>query len=110
MSDIFDFPVLQESATATAQEVLASVMESKKYTPSKVPEWIESITSILVEKLRELSPNFKYVVSCTIVQKVGAGFHYDCVTHWDPKTDAHLTAKFENETMICLCTVFGIAL
>eukprot|EP01041_Mallomonas_annulata_P006108 gene6108-12367_t len=99
MSEIFDFPAIQESANTIAQEVLAANMESKKYTPGKVPEWIETITTQCIERLRELSPNFKYVVSCIIVQKLGAGIHYDCVTHWDPKTDGSTTARFENDSM-----------
>ena len=40
----------------------------------------------------------------------GAGLHYESVSHWDPKTDGSITVKFENEYLICLCTVMGAAI
>jgi len=110
MADIYEFPPIQDSARNIAQEIITQVLESKKYAPGKVPEWIDSITSRCIERLKELSPNFKYVVSAIIVQKVGAGIHYDCVTHWDMKTDGSVTTRFENDTLLCFCAVLGIAL
>jgi hypothetical protein len=38
-----------------------------------VSGWTDEITKIAAEELGRLSPNFKYAVSCTIVQKKGAG-------------------------------------
>ena len=108
--DVYNFSAIQQQATLTAQEILQQALESKKYSPGKATEWIDTITSRCIEALRGLSPNFKYVVSVIIVQKAGAGLHYDCVTHWDSKADGSTTVKFENETMICFCAVLGIAL
>jgi len=42
--------------------------------------------------------------------QVGAGLHYESVAHWDAKSDAAVVARYENETMVCLCTVVGVAL
>ena len=50
------------------------------------------------------------IVSSFIIQKVGAGVHYESVSHWNAQTDGAITTKYENDSMICLCSVFGIAI
>jgi hypothetical protein len=50
------------------------------------------------------------IVSVIILQKTGAGLHYDCASHWDTKTDGAVTSKFENDTIVAIITVFAIAL
>jgi dynein light chain Tctex-type 1 len=50
------------------------------------------------------------VVNCLILQKAGAGLHYNCVTHWDAKHDSSVTVKFENDSLSCIVTIFGIAI
>jgi hypothetical protein len=64
----------------------------------------------VVSQLREACPNFKYVVTASIMQKTGFGLHYDMVSCWDPQTDGAISAKFENDNIICICTVIGVAI
>ena len=71
---------------------------------------MEAVNSACVERLKELSPNFKYISSTIILQKTGAGLHYDCASHWDTKTDGAVTSKFENDTILAINTVFAVAL
>jgi dynein light chain Tctex-type 1 len=106
----FEFPQLSEVATKTALDVMFKILESKKYTASKTAEWADLIGNQIIEKMRATAPYFKYLVTCFIVEKVGAGLHYESVSHWDPKTDGSITAKFENDSIICLCTVAGVAI
>lgn len=86
------------------------VLESKKYNPAKTSEWTDQMGNKILEKLRDVSPYFKYVVSCVIVQKVGAGLHYESIAHWDSKTDGLLTTKFENDSLICITTIVAAAI
>lgn len=44
------------------------------------------------------------------MQSTGCGVHMESLTHWDPKTDGSVTIKYENESLVCICTVMGIAL
>ena len=111
MADQFEFPPLCKSVLPIAVDVMTTVLDGHNYSAAKTSEWIDTIGSNLLLKLRdEVSPNFKYIVSSMIVQKVGAGLHHECAALWDGATDGSITAKFENETMICICTVIGIAL
>ena len=109
-SEQYEFPQLAEIATKTALDTMLKVLESKKYTPGKTTEWADMIGNGVIEKMRTIAPFFKYLVSSFIIEKVGAGLHFESVSHWDPKTDGSITAKFENDSMICLCTVVGVAI
>jgi hypothetical protein len=110
MADQFDFPPLCETAHNVAVDVIASVLEGKKYSPGKATEWIDAIGNGIVGQLREISPNFKYLVSTVISQKIGAGLHCESAAYWDATTDGSITAKYETDTITCLCTVTGIAI
>lgn len=87
-----------------------SALESKSYNPSKTTEWTDSIAGKILEKLRDMSQNFKYIVNIGFIQKVGAGMHFETLAHWDMKTDGVVQVKYENESLICVCTIIGVGL
>lgn len=39
----------------------------------------------------------------------GAGLHTAASCWWDATTDGSRTVRWENKTMYCICTVFGLA-
>jgi dynein light chain Tctex-type 1 len=108
--DCVSFHELTEEATARVQNIAAQTLESKRYSPGKVGEWIDVINSQSIESLKKLSPNFKYITSCIIHQRTGAGLHYNCISHWDAKHDGACTIKYENDSLTCIVVVFGMAL
>ncbi len=110
MTECLIFSELHDEITSKAHNVMSSVLENKSYNPAKVPEWIDGINMNCVDYLRKASPNFKYIVNCFIQQKVGAGLHFDTITHWDSKHDGAVTSKFENESLICVIVIFGLSL
>lgn len=57
-----------------------------------------------------LSKPFKYVVTCNLVQKAGAGMHTATTVLWDDKTDGKHTVSIEKPTMLCVCTVYWCAI
>lgn len=83
MSEIYTFagPVADVS-TKAAMDVMSSTLETKVYSASKSQEWIDSMGTSLLAKLTSISPNFKFIISFVITQKVGAGMHYECMAHW----------------------------
>ena len=106
----FEFNKLKEDVSGKADEILKSVLESSKYSPGKTTEWIDKIGSQMISNLRDISPNFKYIVSTVILQKMGAGFHSEVTSYWDQSTDGVVLSKFENESLICLCTIICVAI
>jgi hypothetical protein len=110
MSDAFEFQVISRAALSAAKEAMAALLESKRYNPAKTSEWIEGIGGAVLAHMREAAPNFKFIVSVVLVQRVGAGLHYEMQSFWDPSTDGAVVATFENESITCVTTVIGVAL
>lgn len=111
MADQFEFPPLTKAAQQIATDVMNHVLEGRTYAAGRTQEWIDQICGQTLAQLKEsVSPNFKYVVSALIVQRLGAGLHYDSSALWDTTTDGSVTTKFENDTIVCLTTVIGVAL
>lgn len=54
--------------------------------------------------------NKLFAVTCTIMQKNGAGLHTASSCYWDNVTDGSCTVRWENKTMYCIVSVFGLAL
>ena len=104
------FNELQEEVGNKIQQITSQVLEGKRYSPGKVGEWIEVINNQIIDNLKKISPNFKYLSNCLIHQKTGAGLHYNCISHWDTKHDGVCTIKYENESMTCIVVVFGMSL
>ena len=110
MSEIFEFSQLSDIATSISSEILKLNLEAKKYNHNKVNEWIDTIGNGIVTRLKQVSPNFKYIVSTSIIQKVGAGIHFETASYWDTSTDGAVIVKFENDSFICSTTIFGIGI
>jgi hypothetical protein len=110
MAEIVEFSALAELARTAAVDAMVSVLEAKEYSAAKTASWVEDIGVRIIAQLREASPNFKFIVTPSIMQKTGFGLHYDVVSCWDPQTDGAISAKYESDSIICICTVIGIAL
>lgn len=91
-------------------QLMFQVLESKRYTTSKTAEWTDMIGTRIIDQMRGIAPNFKYIVNVCLIQKVGAGIHSETLSYWDSKTDGMVQTKYENESLICLCTVIGISI
>jgi dynein light chain Tctex-type 1 len=107
---VYDFPEIAASVQAVARDSLHSVLESTIYAQGNVQQWMDTINSNCIEKLKGLSPNFKFISSCVIMQKIGTGLHYDSAAHWDAKTDGCVTSKFENDTLVAILSIFALAI
>lgn len=54
--------------------------------------------------------SFSPIVTCVVVQKNGAGVHTASSCFWDNATDGSCTVRWENKTMYCIVSVFGLAI
>ena len=73
MADVYDFNELKEGAEKIARHSIRNVLQGQAYDALRVSGWTDDITKIAVEELTRMSPNFKYAVSCIILQKLGQG-------------------------------------
>lgn len=88
----------------------------KPYDPKDVTPWIDDICSRITKSLIDMNKPFKYLVSCMIMQKNGAGVHMGHSCYWDRNMDNVVVARWPSERrkdpnarVVCIVTVFGIA-
>mmetsp|Transcript_11073 Transcript_11073/g.32935 ORF Transcript_11073/g.32935 Transcript_11073/m.32935 type:complete len:116 (-) Transcript_11073:19-366(-) len=91
------------------KESIDAVLQNTQYSEAKVSQWTSSCLENCIKRLTALNKPFKYVVTCAIMQKNGAGLHTAASCWWDATTDGSRTVRWENKTMYCICTVFGLA-
>lgn len=85
-------------------------LKGKVYTAIDVQNWTNAITSDVVLGLKEISTNFKYIVTCAIMQKCEGGLHIASTCYWSTSTDGNSAFKWENDSMNCIINVFTLAL
>lgn len=92
------------------KESIDAVLQNQAYNETKVSQWTTSCLENCIKRLTAMNKPFKYVVTCIIMQKTGAGMHTAASCYWDSVTDGSRTVKWENKSMYCICSVFGLAL
>jgi dynein light chain Tctex-type 1 len=92
------------------KESIESVIGGNAYSQQKVNQWTSSVVEQCLSQLVKLNKPFKYVVNCVIMQKTGAGLHTSSSCFWDNTTDGSCTVRWENKTMYCIVSVFGLSL
>lgn len=101
---------MADDVSNIVKESLDVVLQSQQYNPDKVGQWTNACLENCLKRLTALNKPFKYVVTCLIMQKNGAGLHTAASCFWDNATDGSRTVRWENKTMYCICSVFGLAL
>ena len=77
---------------------------------TQVNSWCSLTVEHCLKRLTALNKPFKYIVTCVIMQKNGAGLHTSSSCYWDNSTDGSRTVRWENKSMYCIATVFGVAI
>ncbi|KAI2654331.1 Dynein light chain Tctex-type 1 [Labeo rohita] len=99
-----------DEITTVIKETVESTIGNSSYQHSKVNQWTSSIVESSLNQLTKLGKPFKYIVTCIILQKNGAGLHTASSCFWDNSTDGSCTVRWENKTIYCIVSVFGLAI
>eukprot|EP00695_Tsukubamonas_globosa_P003415 TRINITY_DN621_c0_g1_i1.p1 TRINITY_DN621_c0_g1~~TRINITY_DN621_c0_g1_i1.p1 ORF type:complete len:111 (-),score=4.10 TRINITY_DN621_c0_g1_i1:25-357(-) len=106
-----DISFRPEEAQAIAAETVGVILGTHSYSHSKVQHWVASIIEQTMKRLVAMNKPYKYILSCVIMQKNGAGLHTASSCYWDNSSDgSNNTYKFENKSMYCILTMFALAL
>ena len=92
------------------KESIDAVLGNAPYKHAFVGQWTNDVVETCVKRLAALNKPFKYVVTCVIMQRNGAGLHTASSCYWDNDTDGSRTVRWENKSMYCVTTVFGLAI
>eukprot|EP00386_Alphamonas_edax_P009431 GDKI01031023.1.p1 GENE.GDKI01031023.1~~GDKI01031023.1.p1 ORF type:complete len:131 (-),score=46.13 GDKI01031023.1:27-419(-) len=97
-------------------ETLDATLKDQDYVEEKVPQWVNAVCEQAMKRLAELKKPFKYIVSCVIMQRTGAGIHTATSSFWDTVNDGVFTYVWPKEkskehvkkSMYAIVTVFGL--
>ncbi|KAI3388012.1 hypothetical protein SNEBB_010315 [Seison nebaliae] len=94
-----------EDINAIVKDSIESVIRNAQYNAGKVDEWTNDIIEQCLLSLLHLNRPFKYIVTCTILQKTGAGYHMVCSYYWDQTSDGVTTIRWESRTLYVIKTI-----
>jgi len=101
---------VQEDVLAVIKESVDSVLANATYSHVKVKQWTNNCIETCMKRLKDLNKPFKYMVTAVLMQKNGAGLHTATSCFWDNTTDGSATLRWENKSMYCIVTVFGLSI
>ncbi|GMI50374.1 hypothetical protein ScalyP_jg3215 [Parmales sp. scaly parma] len=99
-----------EDVETVVKNTIGTVLETAMYNPKKVNEHCNSIIDSCLKELQSLSRPYKYVITAIIMQKNGGGMVSSGSTYWDTVKDGVCKVTWENSTMHCLVTVYGLSI
>ncbi|NP_001410139.1 dynein light chain Tctex-type 1 [Danio rerio] len=99
-----------DEITTIIKETVETTIGNNSYQHEKINQWMSSIAELSLSQLTKLGKPFKYIVTCIILQKNGAGLHTASSCFWDNTTDGSCTVRWENKTIYCIVSVFGLAI
>ncbi|KAJ2780811.1 hypothetical protein GGI15_003413 [Coemansia interrupta] len=100
--------------TADIHKILRASVElaiapGEEYRHAQLPTLHTNITTYADKKLAQIRPaNCKSIVTCTLVQNTGAGFHIANATHWDNALDSLTTYKHETDGLVAVVSAYMV--
>jgi hypothetical protein len=89
--------------------VLKERMDQQKYDPVKAAQVSKHIAEDLREKVKALGyDRYKLVIQVTLGQKKGQAMRIVSRCLWDTNTDSFASEYYENDSLYCVCQVFGL--
>ncbi|XP_053560601.1 dynein light chain Tctex-type 3 isoform X1 [Bombina bombina] len=99
-----------EDASVIVKECVDVILSGVDYDESRVNEWMSSVIEQSLTHLVKMGKAYKYIVTCTVMQRRGAGLHTASSSFWDNTTDGSCTVRWENRTIYCVVNVFAVAI
>ncbi|XP_072307120.1 dynein light chain Tctex-type 1-like [Eucyclogobius newberryi] len=98
-----------KEAEAIVKESIDATIGGEDYNKDLVNKWTSVILERCLSDLCKLGKQHKYIVTCAVTQKTGAGLHAANSCFWDTALDGSCTVKWENRTMYCIISVFALS-
>jgi dynein light chain Tctex-type 1 len=105
--DAAEFSV--EDVESIIRGAIHNSLNEHSYNSKKVNEWTNSVVTNCLKELQALARPFKYIITCIIMQKTGAGLNSSTSMHWDITKDGLCKVSWQNPTMHCIVTVYGLS-
>ncbi|KAM6945674.1 dynein light chain Tctex-type 3-like [Aplochiton taeniatus] len=81
-----------DETTVTIKECIDSIIGGVDYNINLVNKWTASVVELSLTQLVKQGKPFKYIVTCAVMQKSGAGLHTANSCYWDTASDGKMHA------------------
>lgn len=98
-----------EDVEGIVRAAIVNSLNEHSYNNKKVNEWTNNIVTNCLKDLQALARPFKYIITCIIMQKTGAGLNTTVSTCWDTTKDGYCKVPYHTNTMFCVVTVYGLS-
>lgn len=105
--DAAEFSV--EDVEGIVRKAIVTTLNEHTYNAKKVNEWTNGIVTSCLKDLQALSRPFKYIITCIIMQKNGAGLNTSASMFWDSTKDGYCKVPWQNSTIHCIVAVYGLS-
>ncbi|XP_056604980.1 dynein light chain Tctex-type 1 isoform X1 [Triplophysa dalaica] len=99
-----------DEVSSIVKESIEGAIGANIYQQNRVNVWTSNVVEQCLSQLSKLGKPFKYIVTCIIMQKNGAGLQSASSCFWDNTTDGSCTVRWENKSIYCIVSVFGLAI
>ena len=104
------FNTVKEQIVIMIKPAIEEELKGKEYSAKDGPTWAHQISERIVRQLPDKSKDFKYSVTCIILNKNEGGLHMSSSCYWNATSDGNIVEKWENDSMYCIVSLFGFAI
>ncbi|KAI7904654.1 Tctex-1 [Cokeromyces recurvatus] len=97
-----------EEVTTLIKEAIGEIVADSEYSYSKVSHWNSTIIKTCLNKLKSMNNNYKYIITCVILQNKGAGFYASSSAYWDNQNDGSASYCYESKSLHVIVNVFAL--
>ena len=105
-----NFQNFHDSARASVSSQIQQILKDKTYEVSNVDDWNSRIGRKIVEELKQINDKYKVGVNTLIVQKKGCGLSSSSAANYEKTSDGVFSTRYENQSLICVVTVFAFCI
>ena len=109
MTSKLRFNKIKKELTATVDNIIRRFLGDKNYDRGEAQSWCDRINAEIIKSLNQEQREFKFIIHSTISKKGEASLHFSNKFLWNRKTDGSIFLKYENATLKCYVSLYGIA-
>ena len=80
------------------------------YSPTKTAQQANTLIDLCLKNFQQQGKNYKWAVTCVVMQKTGAGLVTCCGMYWDANKDVRCRIAWENAHINVVVTVYAMAI
>ena len=105
------FEQIQPNVAYLIENVARKHLEGRAYDVKYHARWTDGITQDVLDQCRALSPNYKWMISCLIVQKKDrTAIFSESVAYFDQQMDGDAAYEYSGSKCLCVVHVFSAAI